>query len=61
MKVFLEAEWGVNHATLEPEVIGCGNGKLLGRWDQSPLTDQTTSSPALGDHSDTPHRAGEAT
>ena len=34
IKVFLEAEWGVNHATLEPEVSGCGNGELLGRWDR---------------------------
>jgi hypothetical protein len=24
----------VNHATLEPEVSGCGNGELLGRWYQ---------------------------
>jgi cobalt-zinc-cadmium efflux system protein len=32
IKVLLEAEWGVNHATLEPEVSGCGNGELLGRW-----------------------------
>jgi len=35
IKVFLEAEWGVNHATLEPEVSGCGNGELLGRWEQT--------------------------
>ena len=34
IKVFLGAEWGVNHATLEPEVIGCGNGDVLGRWHQ---------------------------
>lgn len=34
IKVFLDAEWGVNHATLEPEVSGCGNGDLLGRWDR---------------------------
>jgi cobalt-zinc-cadmium efflux system protein len=34
IKIFLEAEWGVNHATLEPEVSGCGEGELLGRWDQ---------------------------
>ena len=34
MKVFLEDEWEINHATLEPEVKGCGNGDLLGRWDQ---------------------------
>jgi cobalt-zinc-cadmium efflux system protein len=61
IKVFLEAEWGVNHATLEPEVIGCGNGELLGRWDRSPLTERTASSPPTGDHSNTPHGAGEVT
>ena len=61
IKVFLEAEWGVNHATLEPEVIGCGNGELLGRWDRSPLTERTASSPLTGDHSNTLHGAGEVT
>ena len=34
IKVFLEAEWGVNHATLEPEVSGCGTDELLGRWER---------------------------
>ncbi len=34
IKHVLEKEWDVTHATLEPEVEGCGNGNLLGRWDQ---------------------------
>ena len=34
MSVFLEAGWGVNRAALEVEVVGRGNGDLLGRWDQ---------------------------
>ncbi len=33
IKAMLNREWGVNHATLEPEVLGCGNGDTLGRWD----------------------------
>lgn len=33
IKTMLNREWGVNHATLEPEVLGCGNGDTLGRWD----------------------------
>ena len=33
IKAMLHREWGVNHATLEPEVLGCGNGETLGRWD----------------------------
>jgi cobalt-zinc-cadmium efflux system protein len=33
IKRMLEDEWEVTHATLEPEVAGCGNGDLLGRWD----------------------------
>jgi cobalt-zinc-cadmium efflux system protein len=32
IKRMLEEEWDVTHATLEPEVAGCGNGDLLGRW-----------------------------
>jgi cobalt-zinc-cadmium efflux system protein len=35
IKAMLNREWGVNHATLEPEVLGCGNGETLGRWDKS--------------------------
>jgi cobalt-zinc-cadmium efflux system protein len=33
IKGMLDDEWGVDHATLEPEVLGCGNGETLGRWD----------------------------
>jgi cobalt-zinc-cadmium efflux system protein len=35
IKGLLSREWGVNHATLEPEVLGCGNGETLGRWPDS--------------------------
>jgi cobalt-zinc-cadmium efflux system protein len=35
IKEMLDEEWGVNHATLEPEVLGCGNGETLGRWDHT--------------------------
>jgi cobalt-zinc-cadmium efflux system protein len=29
---FLHEEWGITHATLEPEVNGCGREELLGEW-----------------------------
>ncbi len=32
MKAFLQEEWEVTHATLEPEVSGCGETNVLGRW-----------------------------
>ncbi|MGA7105747.1 MAG: cation diffusion facilitator family transporter [Candidatus Deferrimicrobiaceae bacterium] len=32
MKSYLREEWGVTHATLEPEVCGCGETEVLGRW-----------------------------
>ena len=30
---FLHEGWAINHATLEPEVVGCASTELLGRWD----------------------------
>jgi len=33
IKEFLHERWGVTHATLEPEVAGCGETALLGRWE----------------------------
>ena len=33
IKVFLHDRWGVAHATLEPEVTGCGETKILASWD----------------------------
>jgi cobalt-zinc-cadmium efflux system protein len=33
IKHFLHDNWGLNHCTLEPEVIGCENRDLLGRWE----------------------------
>jgi cation diffusion facilitator family transporter len=35
IKTVLDAEWGVAHVTLEPEVAGCGDSQLLGRWDST--------------------------
>lgn len=35
IKTVLDAEWGVSHVTLEPEVAGCGDAQLLGRWDSA--------------------------
>jgi cobalt-zinc-cadmium efflux system protein len=43
LKTFLHEEWEINHATLEPEVLGCEQTGLLGRWEQ-PKTDEPTAS-----------------
>ena len=32
IKVFLHQRWEITHATLEPEVAGCGENALLGQW-----------------------------
>jgi cobalt-zinc-cadmium efflux system protein len=32
IKELLLAEWGINHATLEPELTGCERPELLGDW-----------------------------
>ena len=32
VKGFLREEWDIDHATLEPEVAGCDEPALLGRW-----------------------------
>jgi len=32
IKKFLHDEWDIDHATLEPEVAGCDEPALLGRW-----------------------------
>jgi cobalt-zinc-cadmium efflux system protein len=33
IKELLHRDWAINHCTLEPEVAGCGQVELLGRWD----------------------------
>lgn len=35
IKQMLAEKWGVNHATLEPEVLGYGNGDTVGTWDHT--------------------------
>jgi len=34
IKEFLHEKWSITHATLEPEVAGCGETELLGRWEE---------------------------
>jgi cobalt-zinc-cadmium efflux system protein len=48
IKARLRDEWGIAHATLEPELESCGQSELLGRWDEAvrPHTDSTTASGA---------------
>ena len=33
MKACLHDEWGIGHATLEPEIHGCGETGVLGQWE----------------------------
>ena len=33
IKAFLHDQWEINHATLEPEALGCEQTELLGRWE----------------------------
>jgi cobalt-zinc-cadmium efflux system protein len=37
----LHEEWGVNHSTLEPEVVACSTQALLGAWDVEPAECET--------------------
>ena len=59
VKRLLHDEWDVTHATLEPEVAGCGNGDLLGRWDEPPLDRGTAAPSPAADQSRTPHDPGD--
>jgi cobalt-zinc-cadmium efflux system protein len=34
IKGFLRASWQINHVTLEPEVAGCEQAGVLGRWEE---------------------------
>ena len=34
IKEFLHEQWAITHATLEPEVAGCGETDLLGQWEE---------------------------
>ncbi len=33
VKAFLRERWDVDHATLEPEIVGCASTELLGSWE----------------------------
>jgi cobalt-zinc-cadmium efflux system protein len=35
IKVFLHDEWKINHATIEPEIVGCSDANLLGQWESA--------------------------
>jgi len=49
LKEFLHEQWEINHATLEPEFLGCEQPELLGRWEQSHTDEPTPSSPSMVD------------
>jgi cobalt-zinc-cadmium efflux system protein len=35
---FLRENWGIQHVTLEPEVMGCGSEEVLGTWNTETVT-----------------------
>jgi len=39
IKLFLQEQWKISHATLEPEVSGCEQAGLLGRWKTTGVGD----------------------
>jgi len=43
LKAYLHEQWEINHATLEPEVVGCEQPDLLGRWERPPADNQVAS------------------
>ena len=49
LKEFLHEQWEINHATLEPEFLGCEQPELLGRWEQPHTDEPTPSSPSMVD------------
>jgi cobalt-zinc-cadmium efflux system protein len=38
VRYFLGKNWGIQHVTLEPEVIGCGSEDVLGSWSAAALS-----------------------
>jgi len=44
LKVFLNEQWAINHATIEPEVTVCEQPELLGRWGKPQSPDQVVRS-----------------
>ena len=59
LKEFLHDQWEINHATLEPEVLGCEQPELLGRWEQPHADEPTASSPSMMDGPTRPTVNGE--
>jgi len=43
LRAYLHEQWEIDHATLEPEVVGCEQPDLLGRWVQAPADNQVAS------------------
>lgn len=45
IRAFLAEHWNIQHATLEPEVNGCGNPDMLGSWEMEAGTAQNDNPP----------------
>lgn len=43
LKAVLHEQWEINHATREPEIVGCQRPDLLGRWEQPHPDDPVAS------------------
>lgn len=39
IRLYLHEHWGIDHSTLEPEVLGCSSTDLLGRWEHCHQTE----------------------
>jgi len=59
IKAFLHEQWEINHATLEPEFLGCEQPELLGRWEQSHTDESTAPSPSRVEVPTRPTTTGE--
>jgi cobalt-zinc-cadmium efflux system protein len=49
VKSFLREQWDINHATLEPEITGCEQADLLGRWNEARTDAPAAPSPSSVD------------
>jgi len=58
LKEFLHEEWEINHATLEPEVLGCEHTELLGQWEPSHTDEPAALAPAMADGPTTSTESG---
>jgi cobalt-zinc-cadmium efflux system protein len=63
IKARLHNEWGITHATLEPELESCGESSLLGSWEAAvrpaPRADGTYRAPSMDTPAGRPARGSD--